>query len=86
MQYKDVVTDADPLEGVRDTLSVDPDDSDFATELQDLATFYTDNFVFDDLETPMDNVNGEAAQIDWKQNYYIMGLKTNALVQSYNFV
>jgi hypothetical protein len=82
LQYKNIVTESDPLDGVRDTLSIDPDDSNFVSELQDLATFYSDNFMIEDLETPMDNVNGEAAQIDWKQNYYIMGLKTNALTQN----
>lgn len=82
LQYKDVVTDADPLAGIREGISVDPDDSEFENQIQTLATIYSDNFVFTELETPMDNVNGEAVQIDWKQNYYIKGLQSSVLTQN----
>tara|TARA_R110002050_G_scaffold53118_2_gene120876 strand:- start:139336 stop:141285 length:1950 start_codon:yes stop_codon:yes gene_type:complete len=81
LQYKDVVTDTDPLDGTR-VGGVDPDDSDFATQLQTLAAFYDANFELVDLETPMDNINGDAAQIDWKQNYYISGLSEGVLIQN----
>ncbi len=79
LQYKDVVTEDDPLALVREDVVVDIDASDFDTQIQDLADIYTNNFVLADLETPMDNVDGEAVQIDWKSNYYIMGLKTDVL-------
>lgn len=82
LQYKDAATDADPLADVRVAISADPDDSNFQDQLQELATFYTDNFVLEDLETPMDNVNKEPVQIDWKQNYYVMGLKSDVLSQN----
>lgn len=82
LQFKGVATSEDPLAGARNTFSVDPDASDFLTELQELATFYSDNFVLGELETPLDNVNGDPVQIDWKQNYYIMGLKDNVLTQN----
>jgi hypothetical protein len=82
LQYKDVVTEVDPLADVRGDISVDPDADDFQTELQNLATLYSANFVLGELETPMDNVNKKPAQIDWKQNYYIMGLKDNVLTQN----
>lgn len=82
LQYKDVVTDADPLAGIREGVSIDPDDSEFVNQIQALATIYNDNFIIADLDTPMDNVSGAAVQIDWKQNYYIMGLKSNVLTQN----
>lgn len=74
-----VVTPDDPLSTVRTGVMVDPDSADFDTQIQNLATIYTDNFVLLDLENPMDNVNNNPAQISWKQNYYIMGLKTDIL-------
>lgn len=79
LQFKDVVTDTDPLADVRETISVSPDDANFQEELQNLATFYTDNFVFAEIETPWDNVDGEPVQIDWRQNYYIIGLVSEVL-------
>ena len=79
LQLKGDVADEDPLTGIRDTISVDPDATDFQEEVQNLAAFYGDHFVLEELETPMDNVNGEAVQIDWKQHYYIMGLRSTVL-------
>ncbi len=84
LTYKKGLTSSavDPLDGIRDTISVDPDNSDFLNELQILATFYEDNFTREELETPMDNVDGKAAQILFQSNYYIMGLNTSILTQN----
>ena len=76
LQYNGVSAADDPLAGMREDISVDPDAGDFEEQLQELAGFYTDNFVLEELITPMDNVNGDPVQIDWKQNYYIQGLNT----------
>ncbi|MCH4551665.1 RagB/SusD family nutrient uptake outer membrane protein [Aestuariibaculum lutulentum] len=80
LQFKGgVVTSEDPLASVRQGVVVDPDASDFDTQIQTLAGIYTDNFMLADLETPLDNINNVEAKIDWKQNYYIMGLKSDVL-------
>lgn len=79
LQYKEVTSDDDPLSAVIEGVAVDPDANGFDMQIQELATIYSNNFVLADLETPMDNVNKEAVQIDWKQHYYIMGLKTDVL-------
>ncbi|WMI66223.1 RagB/SusD family nutrient uptake outer membrane protein [Aestuariibaculum sp. YM273] len=80
LQYNGgVVTSDDPLATVRDGVVVDPDAADFENQIQNLATIYTNNFVLEDLETPLDNVNNVEVSIDWKQRYYIMGLKTDVL-------
>ena len=50
----------------RAVLSVDPDAADFQAQIQALAAFYTANFEFVELPIPLDNVNGEQAQIDFK--------------------
>lgn len=82
LQYNEVATSDDPLAGIREDIVVDPDAGNFEEQLQSLATIYSDNFEFEELPTPMDNVNGEQAQIDWKQNYYIMGLNSGVLTQN----
>lgn len=75
-------TDVDPLSVERASISVDPDASNFDTQVQALADFYETNFEIETLDTPMDNVNGDAVQIKWRPNYYIMGLNTGVLNQN----
>lgn len=82
LQYKNAATKTDPLSSARTSISVDPDSSNFSTQLDALAAFYTDNFVFTNLLTPMDNVNNAAVQIKFNPNYYIMGLHTSILTQN----
>ena len=82
LQYNEVATEEDPLAGIRDDISVDPDASDFQEQLQALAELYENNFVLEDLPTPLDNVDGNQVDIDWKQNYYIMGLNSSVLTQN----
>lgn len=86
LQYKTKVTPIgttvpDPLAATRPLISLDIDASSaaFETQINALATFYTNNFVLGDLNTPMDNVNGIATYINWKPNYYINGMQTNVL-------
>lgn len=82
LQYKEVATADDPLAEQRANISVDPDAEDFEEQLMMLASFYEENFMLEDLETPLDNVDGNQVDIEWKQNYYIMGLNTNVLTQN----
>ena len=82
LQYNEVATAEDPLAGIREDISVDPDASDFEEQLQTLADLYENNFELVDLPTPLDNVDGMQVDIDWKQNYYIMGLNSSVLTQN----
>ncbi|WP_321425964.1 RagB/SusD family nutrient uptake outer membrane protein [uncultured Bacteroides sp.] len=83
LEYKTTLTsNTDPLASARSTISVDPDATPavFAQSLQDLATFYEQNFVLKDPATPMDNDGlGKALKIGWKQRYYIWGIHRTAL-------
>ena len=82
LQYKTAATSTDPLASARASISVDPDAANFQTQLDALATFYTNNFVLLALPTPLDNVNNAAVQISFKPNYYIQGLNTTVLTQN----
>ena len=79
LQYKNTATSADPLTSARGTISVDPDASNFQAQIALLETFYTNNLVRTELVTPMDVVNNNPVQINFKPNYYIMGLKNDVL-------
>ncbi|WP_368113528.1 RagB/SusD family nutrient uptake outer membrane protein [Bacteroides sp. RTP21281st1_E4_RTP21281_210402] len=81
LQYKDMLnTDTDPLTADRINISVDPDAATFENDLNNLATFYENNFVLADPDTPMDN-DGHGVGVDllWRQRYYIWGLNRTAL-------
>ena len=54
LQYNQVGTSDDPLTAAIEGISVDPDAGDFNAQIEDLATLYTNNFVLEELETPMD--------------------------------
>lgn len=82
LHYKVSESDVDPLINERAEISINPDAADFNEQLLKLADLYTANFVFAPLDTPWDNVNGESVTIDWKQHYYIMGMKTSILIQN----
>ncbi|MBP1639628.1 MAG: RagB/SusD family nutrient uptake outer membrane protein [Bacteroidetes bacterium] len=73
-------TDSDPLASVRGSISVNPDDATFQTELQNLATFYKTYLVRVKTESPMDSYSsGSQAYIKWNPNYYIWGLTSTIL-------
>lgn len=71
---------ADPLLAARGTISVDPDASNFQTQITALANFYTANFVLTPVS--LDNVNSVPVTIDFKPNYYVFGLQTSVLSQN----
>lgn len=83
LDYKTKTTSsADPLTSARSAISVDPDASNFSTQIDLLAAFYTNNLIRTELLpplTPMDHVNNQPVKIDFKTNYYIMGLKQDVL-------
>ncbi|MEL1239992.1 RagB/SusD family nutrient uptake outer membrane protein [Flavobacterium flavipallidum] len=80
LQYKTTAS-SDPLASTRTSISVDIDaaSSTFDAQILALETYYKNNFVLGDLNTPMDNVSGVASFIKWKPNYYINGLQMNVL-------
>lgn len=84
LHYKNGTSGAntDPLTTARASISVDPDLTNFQTQITALATFYTANFEFRSPPTPMDNVSGVATPILWRPNYYIMGLNQSILAQN----
>ncbi|WP_278011235.1 RagB/SusD family nutrient uptake outer membrane protein [Flavobacterium gyeonganense] len=82
LQYKiKTASSADPLASARAGISVNPDASDFQTQIAALEAFYTNNFVIEKLPDAeaLDVVSAKPAKIDFKPNYYIMGLKQDVL-------
>ncbi len=83
LEYKNKTSsNADPLITARTGISVDPDASNFAAQIDLLAAFYTNNLKRTELNTPLDNVNNQPVKIDFKPNYYIMGLKQDLLASN----
>ncbi|MEL1252476.1 RagB/SusD family nutrient uptake outer membrane protein [Flavobacterium sp. DGU38] len=83
LEYKNKTSsNADPLIAARTGISVDPDASNFAAQIDLLAAFYTNNLKRTELNTPLDNVNNQPVKIDFKPNYYIMGLKQDLLASN----
>jgi hypothetical protein len=79
-QYKtNAPSAADPLLNARSTVFVDPDASTFQTQLNNLKTFFQNNFTIAPPDKPMDNISGQPVLITFRQNYYISGLKNNIL-------
>lgn len=68
------VSQEDPLIQLRKTISVNPNNSNFQEELQRLASFYDEYFTLTKDLLPMDHSGSDPAHIEWKSNYYILGL------------
>lgn len=81
LQVKDYDGKADPLASViADFEPVDVDNAaDLQAEMNRLGEFWSQHFVLEDRETPVDNVNGQEAVISWQENYYLSGLPSNVL-------
>lgn len=79
LQYKNTATSADPLTSARGTISVDPDASNFQAQMALLEAFYNNNLVRAELVVAMDVVNNNPVKINFRPNYYIMGLKNDLL-------
>lgn len=81
LQVKDYDGKADPLASViADFEPVDVNNAaDLQAEMNRLGEFWSQHFVLEDRETPVDNVNGQEAVISWQENYYLSGLPSNVL-------
>ena len=65
---------------IADFEPVDVDNAaDLQAEMNRLGEFWSQHFVLQDRETPVDNVNGQEAVISWQENYYLSGLPSNVL-------
>jgi starch-binding outer membrane protein, SusD/RagB family len=78
------VTSADPIPAAtKAAIVIDPDASDFNTQLTALSTLFTTYLVRNDgianVDFAMDNILKIAVKIDWKQNYYLFGLNDKTL-------
>ena len=69
----------DPLTSARGTISIDPDASDFNTQLTALKTFYQTNIITVPTDQPLDRNGNTPLFITFKQNYYVSGLNAAAL-------
>lgn len=72
----------DPLIEERAKISIDPDASDFEEQLLKLAAFYDSFLKKSELDKPLDNDGKVQINIEFKQNYYIFGLKENVLTKN----
>ncbi|WP_346238625.1 RagB/SusD family nutrient uptake outer membrane protein [Niabella insulamsoli] len=80
-QYKTTLSgNTDPLTAARGSIAVDPDASDFQTQLNNLKTFFDNNIVIVATDQPVDrDASGNPLFISYRQNYYISGLNSAAL-------
>jgi hypothetical protein len=80
-QYKNTASSAtDPLTAARGTISIDPDASDFNTQLNALKTFFQNNLKVSATDQPMDkDGSGQPSLINFRSNYYLSGLNSTAL-------
>lgn len=80
-QYKNTASNAnDPLINARKTFLVDPDASDFATQLNNLKSFFQTNLKVVGTDQPMDkDGSGQGVLINYRPNYYLSGLNATAL-------
>lgn len=79
-QYKTTVaSNVDPLSSSKTAISIDPDASNFQTQLTNLKTFFDDNLKVVSTDQPMDQLSGQAVNINFRQNYYISGLSSAVL-------
>lgn len=72
-------TSTDPLTAADHNILIDPDASDFQTQIMALENVYKNNFVMTPLDKPWDQVNGAAVNISFRPNYYLSGLGTSVL-------
>jgi starch-binding outer membrane protein, SusD/RagB family len=79
-QYKNNASGStDPLLSARGTISIDPDASDFNTQLTALKTFYQTNIITVPTDQPLDRNGSTPLFITFRQNYYVSGLNAAAL-------
>ena len=77
-----IYTDQDPLaEAIANFIPIDVDNTEnLQSELERLGEFWSTHFEFKDTELPVDtDDNGQQAEINWRQNYYLSGLPYNVL-------
>jgi starch-binding outer membrane protein, SusD/RagB family len=74
---------ADPLTAAdRASISIDPDASDFTTQLNNLKTLYQAKFQMAPLDGAWDKVSNVAVNIQFRPNYYIGGLHSTLLTNN----
>jgi len=70
----------DPLTSARGTISIDPDASNFQTQLSDLKTFFDANIIQVSTDQPLDkDGSGNVVYMNFRQNYYAAGLTSTVL-------
>lgn len=77
-QAKDY-TNSDPLTAADRNILIDPDASDFTTQIAALKELYESKFVMTSLDKPWDQVNNSAVNILFRPNYYLSGLASSPL-------
>jgi starch-binding outer membrane protein, SusD/RagB family len=71
---------SDPLSATdRASISIDPDASNFRTQLENLKTLYNNKFVMTTLDQAMDRDGANPVNIMFRPNYYVSGLTSTIL-------
>jgi len=79
-QYKtNLSANVDPLTAQKAAILVDPDAANFQAQLDNLKKFFDDNLTIVGTDVPMDQVSGQAVNINFRHNYYISGLSSPVL-------
>lgn len=72
-------TSTDPLNATDRAILIDPDASDFLTQIQKLKTLYKNKFVMTPLDNAMDRDGTTPVNILFRPNYYLSGLQGSVL-------
>jgi hypothetical protein len=72
-------TGTDPLTAADRNILIDPDASDFNTQIAALKNLYRNKFVMTPLDKPWDQVSNTAVNILFRPNYYLSGLAVSPL-------
>jgi len=76
-------SDKDPIPAAsKAVIVIDPDASDFQTQLTSLSTLFSTYFTRVATDTPMDKIGTTPVTIAWKQNYYLFGLPNATLTSN----
>jgi hypothetical protein len=73
---------SDPLTPADRAISIDPDASDFNTQIAALKTLYQNKFVMTSLDNAMDRDGSTPVNILFRSNYYISGLPSAVLANN----
>lgn len=82
LKYTGTVEGSDNPIAQEDLVAADPNSSNFTSQLENLATWYDDNFEETELSNYMDQYNNAENVFNWNNNFYISAFEPNLLTNN----